>query len=106
MGLRSPVQCSPADAAAQSFLRSPGQFRDAAGKAKRRAGGAEVTWRLHWIGGRLVPRPYELRSSLIFKPKRCGQAESPPFALREPAPLLTIQALVILTVGSRSIRFL
>src|SRR5215471_1486300 len=67
MGLRYPVQCSPSDAAAQSFLRSAGQFRDAAGKARRRAGGAEVTRRLHRIGGRLVSRPCELRPSLIFK---------------------------------------
>src|SRR5215831_10271768 len=67
MGLRSPVQCSPTDAAAQSLLRSAGQFRDAAGKARRRAGGAEVTRRLHRIGGRLVSRPCELRPSLIFK---------------------------------------
>src|SRR5262245_47839225 len=72
MGLRSPVQCSPADAAAQSFLRSAGQFRDAAGKARRRAGGAEVTRRLHRIGGRLVSRPCELRPSLIFKTQAKG----------------------------------
>src|SRR5262252_1852907 len=67
MGLRSPGQRSPADAAAQSFLRSAGQFRDAAGKARCRAGGAEVTRRLHRIGGRLVSCPCELRPSLIFK---------------------------------------
>src|SRR6516162_11963966 len=67
MGLRSSVQCSPADGAAQSFLRSAGQFRDAAGKARRRAGGAEVARRLHRIGGRLVSRPCELRPSLVFK---------------------------------------
>src|SRR5258708_23440674 len=67
MGLRSPVQCSPADAAAQSFLRSAGQCRSAAGKASRRAGGAEVSWRLHRFGGRLVSRAGELRPSLIFK---------------------------------------
>src|SRR5258708_7246945 len=67
MGLRSPVQCSSADAAAQSFLRSAGQFRDAAGKARHRAGGAEVTWRLHRLGGRLVSHAGELRPSLIFK---------------------------------------
>src|SRR5260370_19077652 len=67
MGLRSPVQCSPADAAGQSCLRSAGQFRDAAGKARRRASGAEVTWRLLRFGGRLVSRAGELRPSLIFK---------------------------------------
>jgi len=53
MGLRSPVQCSSADAAAQSFLRSARQFRDAPEKAGRRACGVEVTWRLHRLGGRL-----------------------------------------------------
>src|SRR6266481_6841034 len=63
MGLRSSVQCSPADAAAQSFLRSAGQFRDAAGKARRRACGVEVTWRLHRLGGRLVPSAGELYRS-------------------------------------------
>src|SRR5215467_475347 len=67
MGLRSPVQCSTADAAAQSFLRSAGQSPDAAGEARRRAGSAEVTWRLHRIGGRLVSPSCELRPSLIFK---------------------------------------
>ena len=65
MGLRSPVQCSPADATAQCFLRSAGKFRDAAGKARRRAGGAEVTWRMHRLGGRLVSRPCKFRPSLL-----------------------------------------
>jgi hypothetical protein len=70
MGLRSPVQCSPADAATQSFLRSAGQFRDAPGKARRRACGVEVTWRLHRLGGNLVSPACELRSSLVSRASR------------------------------------
>src|SRR5262249_32392633 len=103
MGLRSPVQCSPADAAAQCFLRSAGQFRDAAGKARRGAGGAEVTWRLHRIGGRLVSRPRELRPSLIFKTKamrvlfleRAGIPDTRPFLTSWRLPRVAVNPEVI-----------